>query len=175
MCKGKGVLIIVMTWLILSWMFLCSQFLCYNQSIINNPFAYTVAINRKFPTAPILPNVTIVSKEVELHDKIVLDNKPSDDDVVWLIKYYSKKIWVDEELALNIAWCESWYKNKKNPNSSAGWIYQQLGRFRPKRAKKYWYEWYDRFNIEANIVVSLKMIKNEWVFHRNPSRYCWDK
>lgn len=149
-----------MTWFILSWMLLCTQFSCYTQNILQNPFAYYIAINRKYPTAPLQP---VVEKP----------NIPV--DTVWMIKYYAQREWVDEGLVLRIAWCESWYRNVKNKNSSAGGIYQQLGRFRKARAKKYWYEWYDRFDIEANIVVSLRMIKNEWVHHWNPSRYCWWK
>lgn len=103
----------------------------------------------------------------------IKEEKPK--DVVWLIKYYAKKHWVNEWLALRIWGCESWYRNVKSHYSSAWWIYQQISRYRPARAKKYWWKWADRFNIEANIDVSIQMIKNEWTRHWNESKYCWNK
>lgn len=96
-------------------------------------------------------------------------------DVQWLIKHYSKEYWVDQNLALRIAGCESWYRNVKNKYSSAWGIYQQLWRYWSARAKKYWWSWYDRFHIEANIAVSIQMIKHEWTRHRNASKKCRNK
>lgn len=100
-------------------------------------------------------------------------SKPT--DVVWLIKYYAKKHWVNEKLALNIAGCESGYKNVKSKISSATWIYQHLARYRPARAKKYGRWDATAFNIEANIDVSIQMIRDQWTSPRNASKYCWAK
>lgn len=96
-------------------------------------------------------------------------------DAVWLIKYYAKKHWVNEKLALNIAWCESGYKNVKNPTSSASWIFQHIGRYRPNRATLYGWKWASVFNIEANIDVGVQMIRDQWTQPRAESKYCWNK
>lgn len=104
---------------------------------------------------------------------IYIEEKPN--DVIWLIKRYSDKHWFDSKLALKIAKCESWYRNVKNKNSSAWWIYQQLWRYWDARAAKYWWKWYSRFDIEANISVSIQMMKKEWTRHWYPSKHCWNK
>lgn len=96
-------------------------------------------------------------------------------DAVWLIKYYAKKHWVNEKLALNIAGCESGYRNVKNKNSSAQGIYQHIARYRPARAAKYGWKWQPSSNIEANIDVSIQMIRDQWTQPRAESKYCWNK
>lgn len=96
-------------------------------------------------------------------------------DAVWLIKYYAKKHWVNEKLALNIAWCESGYRNVKSKSSSASWIYQHIARYRPTRAKKYGRWDATVFNIEANIDVSIQMIRDQGTSPWNESKYCWNK
>ncbi len=130
-------------------------------------FVTPVVADAKYIQPPLSDNFLPIVIEEPVKEE---PKKPT--DVVWLIKWYSKKYWVDESLALRIAGCESGYRNVKNKNSSAWWIYQQLGRYRPARAKKYNWEWYDRFDIEANIAVSIQMIKKEGTRHWNASKYC---
>lgn len=186
MHKGKGVLIIVMTWLILSWMLLCSPFLCYTNTITENPFAYKIAKIRKFSMIPLKPLEEEYSEEINL--SINIKHKPSEDDVVWLIKYYSEKFWWNTDLALNIAWCESGYRIRAaNKTSSARWIAQFLTRDWKRKdgtrhtstwtssSRRYlWYKW-DVFNADEHVRVFVLKLKNEWPQAWNASRYCWDK
>lgn len=161
-----------MTWLLLSWMFLCSQFLCYNQTILENPLAYRIAIQRKYKLYPPLPPYE--------------EKKPT--DVVWLIKYYSKKHNYNTDVALKIAGCESGYRvDAKNRTSSARWIAQFLT-VDFKRAdwtwhtstwtsssKRYlWYKW-DVFNADEHVNVFIQKLKTEWTNAWNASKYCWNK
>ena len=74
-------------------------------------------------------------------------------EVQELIRKYAWIYGVDVGLALRIAGCES-------------------GRFRPARAKKYWWEWYSRFHAEANVAVSIQMLANESTSHWNESKKC---
>ncbi len=158
-----------MTPLFLSWMLMCTQFLCYKPTILENPLAYSIAVSRKFALAPLPP------REEEI-PKLVVETKPHKEDVVWLIKYYSKKYEYNEEVALKIAGCESGYRaNAKNPNSSASWVYQHLRRYWDARAKKYWFPGASVFDAEANVAVSIQMLKNESTRPRYPSKHCWNK
>lgn len=93
------------------------------------------------------------------------------------IREISYELWYDNpELAVKIARCESWLNPTiKNKYSSAGWLFQQLWSYRPARAKKYWWEWYSRFDWEANAHVSIMMLKHEWTRHWNESKRCWWK
>lgn len=94
-------------------------------------------------------------------------------EVQELIRKYAWIYGVDVGLALRIAGCESGYRWKaKNKISSAWGSYQQIGRFRPARAKKYWWEWYSRFHAEANVAVSIQMLANESTSHWNESKKC---
>lgn len=93
-----------------------------------------------------------------------------------LIRHYSKQYWVSEKLAMAIATCESWLNpNAKNKNSTASWIFQHLSRYFPARAKKYWFPGASVFNAEANVAVSIQMLKHEWTRPRNASKHCWSK
>ena len=93
-----------------------------------------------------------------------------------LVEKYSKKYWVSTQLALRIWYCESWLRsNAKNKNSSASWVYQHLSRYRPARAKKYWFAGASVFNAEANIAVSMWILRDQWTSPRNASKHCWWK
>jgi soluble lytic murein transglycosylase-like protein len=149
-----------MTWLLLSWMFLCSQFLCYNQTILENPIAYKIAIQRKYKLYPPLPPYE--------------EKKPT--DVVWLIKYYSKKYEYDADLALKIGWCESWYRpNAKNKSSTASWVFQFLRATWASNSKRYLWRPWDVFNADDNIKVAIQKLKNEWPSARTASKRCRNK
>lgn len=93
-----------------------------------------------------------------------------------LVVKYAKKYNVDAWLALRIWYCESGLRaNAKNKHSSASGVYQHLRRYRPARAKKYWRAWASVFNAEANIAVSMWMLKHQWTSPWNSSRHCWKK
>lgn len=97
-------------------------------------------------------------------------------EVQELIRKYAQKHWVNESLALRIAWSESWYRYwAKNTISTAWWVFQQLLKYRDARANKYWHPWASRFNAEANIEVSIQMLKYEWTSHRSESSWTWNK
>jgi hypothetical protein len=52
-------------------MLLCSQFLCYNQSILENPLGYKIAISRKYPLyPPLYPSEEIAPKEEKPKDVV---------------------------------------------------------------------------------------------------------
>ena len=107
--------------------------------------------------------------KIELPKPIVLTNEQ-------LVKKYAKQYWVDESLALRIWYCESWLRTyAKNKTSSASGIFQHLRRFRPARAKKYWFAWASVFNAEANIAVSMWMLRDQWIKPWLKSKSCWWK
>lgn len=107
--------------------------------------------------------------KIELPKPIVLTNEQ-------LVKKYAKHYWVDESLALRIWYCESWLRtHAKNKNSSASWVYQHLRRYWPARAKKYWFVWASVFNAEANIAVSMWMLRDQWTHPWASSSGCWNK
>lgn len=90
-----------------------------------------------------------------------------------LIRHYSLKYSVDEKLAIAIATCESWMNpNAKNKNSSAAWVYQHLSRYFPARAKKYWFAWASVFDAEANVAVSIWMLRDQGTSPWNASKHC---
>lgn len=108
------------------------------------------------------------SRKEEMEAQPVLSTR----EVQELIRKYAQKHWVDEWLALRIAWSESWYRYwAKNKISSAGGVFQQMWKYREWRANKYWHPWASRFNAEANIDVSIQMLKNEWTSHWNESKH----
>jgi soluble lytic murein transglycosylase-like protein len=145
-----------MTWLVLSWFLLCSQFLCYQPSILENPIAYRYALTRRYKPVPLPPTI---------------EEKPT--DVVWLIKYYSKKYEYDVDLALNIAWCESGYRpNAKNKTSTASWVFQFLRSTWASNSKRYLWRPWDVFNADDNIKVAIQKLKNEWPAARRASIKC---
>lgn len=113
-----------------------------------------------------------IKKEVNNKEQEVIKKEIKKPTVKELIKFYSGKYWVDYNLALAIAKCESWLRNVKNQNGSASWIYQQLPRFWVARAKKYWRSWSSVHDIESNIDVSIQMMKYESTRHWNPSKHC---
>lgn len=90
------------------------------------------------------------------------------------IREISREIWYkNPELAVKIAMCESWLDpNAKNKYSSAWWLFQQLWRYRPERAKRYWFSWASRFDWEANAYVSISMLRDWMLSHWNESKWC---
>lgn len=89
------------------------------------------------------------------------------------IVYYAKKNWVNPNLAIKIARCESWLNpNAKNKNSSASGLFQHLRRYRDGRAKKYGRPWASIWDGEAQAEVSIKMLKYEGTRPRLPSYGC---
>ena len=84
-------------------------------------------------------------------------------DVQSLIIFYADKYWVDKKRALRIAKCESWYNpNANNKHSTAWWVFQFIRSTRLSSSKRYWYEWANVFDAEANIAVAIQKMKNEW-------------
>lgn len=83
------------------------------------------------------------------------------------IREISKDVWYNNpDLAVRIARCESGLRAEaKNRNSTATGLFQHLSRYRPARAKKYWYEWADRKDWEANAYVSISMLRDGWLSH----------
>lgn len=101
------------------------------------------------------------------------------------IVYYAKKNWVNPNLALKIARCESWLNpNAKNKTSSARWLAQFLTQdFQRKdwtwhlstwtsSSKRYlWYKW-DVYNVNHHLEVFTKKLSKEWTRARNASKHC---
>lgn len=108
---------------------------------------------------------------------IVPEAKPKEpQSVAQLIRHYSKQYWVSEKLAMAIATCESWLNpNAKNKNSSAAGTYQHIQRYWPARAKKYWFAWASVYNAEANVAVSMWMLRDQGTNPWNASKHCWNK
>lgn len=97
-------------------------------------------------------------------------------EVQQLIRFYSERYWYDTELALRIAWCESWYRyNAKNWTSTAWWVFQFLVGTWKSSSAHYWRWGESRFNADANIDVAIQKLKNEWTSARVSSRYCWHR
>lgn len=94
-------------------------------------------------------------------------------EVQELIRKYSAKHWVDENLVLRMSWCESWYRYwAKNKQSSAWWAFQFINSTWNWSSNKYWRWWESRFNADANIDVAVQKIKNEWTSAWNESKKC---
>lgn len=104
------------------------------------------------------------------------------------IVYYAKKNWVNPNLALKIARCESWLNpNAKNKNSSARWLAQFLTQdFQRKdwtwhlstwtsSSKRYLgYKW-DVYNVDHHLEVFTKKLAREWSSAWKSSQRCRGK
>lgn len=107
-----------------------------------------------------------IKKRIYYTQKIV---KPINNNVVNLLDQQIAKHGLQSESARihRIAKCESGYNsNAKNKNSSASGVFQQLATYWPARAAKYGFAGASVFDAEANISVSLQMMKagmwNHW-------------
>ncbi len=156
-----------------------------------NPVApedYLMAMERANAVQTVIESTLVLDNEVQkVKEKKVSTKKQTksqswyDTPQGWDKSYWANRIreianelgYKNPELAVRIARCESWLQpGIKSKISSAGGLYQHLGRFWDARAKKYWFAWASRFDWEANAYVSISMLRDGWLSHWMESRHC---
>ena len=92
------------------------------------------------------------------------------------IVYFAEKQGVNPDLALAIARCESGLQiTAKNPNSSAGSIFQFINStWKSTTNKMGWISGADKYDGHLNIVAGIWLLKKEGVAHWEASRKCWE-
>lgn len=91
------------------------------------------------------------------------------------IRMKAREYGIDENLAVNIARCESDLDpGAKNPYSSAGGLFQDLTSTWLSTLKRMGLpENLDRYDAQTSIMVNMWLLSTDGSGHWNESKYCW--
>jgi len=113
----------------------------------------------------------LINKQSEIEPKIwVIKTKSDMPTIVNLIKKYANEYSVDEQLALNIAFCESGYENISNYQGERYGIgiYQFIKSTWDEQCKG------SIWNEEHNIKCAIKLISKGELWRWDMSKSCWE-